>query len=172
MNATLEYPYRPNARTMGLAIVFFAAAGAVLANTAATNQRELILNGFLHLSVAGATRFYAGLAIAAGLFVVAGVAGLVSGRRTPRFVRLTPTELTAPRSVFAKQPTVIPLANIQGVDVQAIKRQRMLHVYHTQGSLTVMQSMLPIPADFDALHAALLSNLESLSVQSRPVAQR
>jgi hypothetical protein len=48
----------------------------------------------------------------------------------------------------------------------------MLHVYHTQGSLTVMQSMLPIPADFDALHAALLSNLESLSVQSRPVAQR
>jgi len=171
MNDTLEYPYRPSPRTMLFAIVFFGAAAAVMARAAATNERELILEGILHLSVAGATKFYAGVSFTALLFVVAGALGLASGRRTPRFVRLTPTEISAPKSAFAKQPTVVPLSQVREIEVQVIQKQRMLNIYHAQGSLTVIQSMLPSPVAFDELHDALLANLERLNVRP-PLVQR
>jgi uncharacterized membrane protein YdbT with pleckstrin-like domain len=160
MSEILEYPYRPNPRTMFVGIAFFGVAAAVLANTAATNDRGLILDGIITLGVEGATRFYGSLAFAAVLFAVAAALGLKAGRSNPRFVRLTATEISAPKNVFSRQPTVVPLDRIQGIDVQEIKKQRMLNIYHAQGSLTVVQSMLPGPAAFDELHGTLVSSLQ------------
>ncbi|HET6764128.1 MAG TPA: hypothetical protein VFH27_10660 [Longimicrobiaceae bacterium] len=172
MPDTLEFRYQPRVRTMLIAIVFFGAAAAVMANAAATNQRELIIEGMIHLSVAGATKFYLGLSVAAALFVVAGALGLTAGRRTPRYVRLTPTEISAPKSFFAKEPTVVPLGQIREVEVQTIQKQRMLNIYHAQGSLTVIQSMLPNPAAFEELHGALIANIERQNAPRRPLVQR
>lgn len=163
MNDTLEFPYRPNAKTMLLAILFFGACAAVMAREAVTNDRGLILNGIITFSEHGATIFYGCVAGAAALFVVAGAWGLLAGRNTRRFVRLTPGELWAPRNGFAKEPTVIRLRDIQGVRVQTIQRQRLITIQHPGGSLSIAQSMLPGAAAFDQLCAALSARLETLA---------
>ena len=163
MDDTLEYPYRPNPKTMLLAILFFGACAAVMARTAITNDRGLILNSIITMSEQGATTFYWCVAGAAALFVAAGAWGLLAGRNAPRFVRLTPAELSAPKNGFAKEPTVIPLRQIQGMNVQTIQRQRMVTIHHTGGSLTIAQSMLPGAAAFDELCGALAARLEAMS---------
>ncbi|HET7463419.1 MAG TPA: hypothetical protein VFJ82_19360 [Longimicrobium sp.] len=172
MNDTLEFPYRPNPKSMLLAILFFGACAAMMARAALTNDRGLILNGVITFSEHGATVFYGSVAGVAALFVAAGAWGLLAGRGTPRFVRLTPAELSAPRNGFTREPTVIRLRDIQGVSVQAIQRQRLLTIQHPGGKLSIAQSMLPGAAAFDELCAALGARLEAVAGAGRQAAGR
>jgi hypothetical protein len=160
MNDTLEYPYKANPRAMFLAMAFFGACAAMMARAALTNDRGLIINGVITLETVGATRFYWCVAAVSLLFVAGGMAGLIAGRRSPRSVRLTATELSAPKHGFARQPTVIPLSEIQNVGMMTMHRQRMLTIHHARGSLTVTQSMLPGADAFDQLHDTLISRLQ------------
>jgi hypothetical protein len=169
MNDTLEFPYRPNVKRVLLAILFFGACAAVMARAAVTNDRGLILNGLITLSEHGATIFYGCVAGASALFVVAGAWGLLAGRNTQGFVRLTPSEISAPRNGFAKEPTVIRLGDIQGLRVQTIQRQRLITIRHPGGSLSIAQSMLPGAAAFDELREALAARLEAHARQSASV---
>lgn len=161
MNDTLEYPYRPSTKMMLLAILFFGACAAMMARAAITNDRGLIIDGIITLSEHGAVVFYWCVAAVSALFVAAGAWGLVAGRGQPKFVRLTPAELSAPRNGFAKEPTVIRLSDIQGVSVQTIQRQRLITIRHPGGSLSIAQSMLPGAAAFDELIGALQARLST-----------
>lgn len=161
MSVILEYPFGAKTRTMALAVAFFTVCGAGLVYTALTNDRGLIINGLITLSPPRATVAYWCLAVACVAFVATGVAAVISTRNHPRFVRLTATELTAPKNGFARQPTVVRLRDIQAMNVQTIQRQRMLTIRHTGGSLTIVQSMLPGPAAFEALVDALHGQLQA-----------
>jgi len=168
MQDTLEYPYAAKPRSILLAIGFFVACAAVFVRAAATNDRGLIIEGLITLSTPRATIAYWCMAAVSMVFVAAGAAGLMSNRRGPRVVRLTATELQAPKSAFARQPTVVRLDDVRGVALREIHRQRMLTVAHSGGSLTITQSMLPGRAEFDALSEALHSRLQRRDASRGP----
>ncbi len=152
---TLEYPYKPKPWAMGLAALFFAACALTMAYAALTNNRGLILNGIIEFSPRGAVIFYWSVAGVSALFVLTGVLGVLMGLAGKQRLRLTSTELAAPRSVFSRRVTVVALADIEAIEVQTVQKQRFMNIRHRQGKLSIAQSMLPSAQEFDALLGAL-----------------
>ena len=152
---TLEYSYKPKPWAMALASSFFAACTLGMVHAARANDRGLILNGIIEFSATGATTFYWWVAGVSALFVLAGMAGLAVSVLAAQRLRLTATEIAAPRSVFSREATVVPLADVEAIDVQTIQRQRLMNVRHARGKFSIAQSLLPDAAAFDALHHAL-----------------
>jgi hypothetical protein len=152
---TIEYPYKPQPRTMLLVILFFGAVAAVMSNAALGNDRGLIIDGIITLETHGATIFYWCIAAAGAAFVLLGLAMLVVGLTSDGRLRLTPTELSAPRRGFSRASTTIPLADIQGLRVHAVNNQYFLDVTHRSGKLTIIRSCLPSKAAFEEICGAL-----------------
>ena len=155
----LEYPYKANAWMMLAGMAFFGGCAAMMAYTALTNDRGLILNGIITFTPDGATRFYGAIAIVSVLFVLIAVAALISSFANPMSVSLTAEALSAPKNGFARKRTAIPLHEIVDIGVQTIQRQRFMNVYHRGGKLSLAQSMLPNAEAFEKLHAALVASL-------------
>lgn len=156
---TLRFEYRPKPLTMALAALFFAACGAFMAHEAANNDRGLILNGVIELSARGATIFFVCLVVLSAAFVAGGVAGVIAGFVRPSYVTLTASELSAPRSPFSRRPTIIPLADVQGLELQQVQGQRFLNVRHRGGKLSINRAFLPDATAFDALCEALAARV-------------
>jgi hypothetical protein len=156
---TLEYPYKANAWMMLACIAFFGGIAVMMGHEASTNDRGLILNGILELSVEGASRFYWGVAVVSMLFVPVAVFGLVSRFVNPMSVLLTSTELSAPKNGFTRKRTAIPLQDIVEIGVQTVQKQRFMNIYHRTGKLSVAQSMLPNAEAFETLYAALVAKV-------------
>lgn len=155
----LEYPYKAKAGVMLACMAFFAACAATMAHAALTNDRGLILNGIITFGTEGATVFYWCVAAVSVLFVIVGAFGFFAGLRKPVSIRLTATELSAPKNGFTRKPTRIPLHEIVDVGVQTIQKQRFLTVHHRSGKLNLAQSMLPNSEAFEKLHAALVAGV-------------
>jgi len=152
---TIEHPYKPRPWIMLLATLFFAGVAATMAHAALTNDRGLVLNGVVELSTARATIFYWCIAGIGGVFVLAGLPLFVIGLVGKGYVRLSATELSAPRFGFSRTNTVIPLADIEAIGVQSVRQERFLTIVHGHGTLSISQSCLPNAAAFEELCAAL-----------------
>lgn len=163
----LEYPYKPKPWVMLAVAMFFAAAGAFIAMEALTNERGLVIQRLIRLSSQGATVFYWCLAAACLVFTVAGVAGFASGILGRRTLRLTGSEISAPRFGWSRAETVVRLAEITAIGVQSIQNQRFLNVDHRGGRLSICASFLPSKAAFEELHNALLVRARAAGWPSR-----
>jgi hypothetical protein len=87
--------------------------------------------------------------------------------KNPGSIRLTTTELCAPKNGFSRKSTTIPLREIVDVGVQTIQKQRFLTVHHRTGKLNVAQSMLPSSEAFEKLHAGLVAGLNRIHAPQR-----
>jgi hypothetical protein len=166
-DVALEYPYKAKAGVMLACIAFSGVCGATMTHAALTNDRGLILNGIFRFGTQGATVVYWCVVAVTVLFVIVGVLGLLSGLKNPGSIRLTATELSAPKSGFSRRPTTIPLREIVDVGVQTIQKQRFLTVHHQSGKLNVAQSMLPNSEAFEKLHAALVAGVNRIHAPPR-----
>ena len=155
----LEFAYKPNPRAMLLAIAFFGVCAA-LGAYAATRGQGLIINGLVELSPRGAAVFWWCLSALSVAFVAGGSWGLHRSRTATLPVRLSATELSAPRNGFARRATTIPLREIHDVSVGAYGKQRWLVVSSPAASLNIMESMLPDRASFETLHQALVARVQ------------
>ncbi len=155
---TIEYPYKPRAWVMVGVVAFFALCGAVMAYTAITNDRGLILDG-IPLSPRGATIFYSVVASLSVLLALAGLAGLVAGLTSEKRLRLTPTELHLPGRPWSRTTTVVPLGEIVDVGLQSVHKQRFLMVRHRGGTLSIAESLLPGRAAFEEVGQALVARM-------------
>jgi hypothetical protein len=158
-DSPLEYPYKAKAGIMLACIAFFGACAATMAHAALTNDRGLILNGILEFGTQGATVFYWCVVGVSAVFVLMGTLGLISGFKNPGSIRLTATELSAPKNGFTRKATRIPLREIVDVGVQEIQKQRFLTVHHRSGKLSVAQSLLPNSEAFEKLHAGIVAGV-------------
>lgn len=154
---TLEYRYKPKPWVMLAATLFFAGIGAFMTMEVLTNERGLIVQRIIHLSPQGATIFYWSMAIICGVFVLAGLAGFIHGLVSKQYLRLTSTEISAPKFGWSRTNTVVRLTEINEIGVQSIQKQRFLNIYHRGGRLSINQSFLPNAAAFEELHKAIVS---------------
>lgn len=151
----IEHPYKPRLGPALFGLLFFAVCGALMAHEALGNDRGLILNGIIRWEVEGATRFYWTLAALSGAFVLIAIVMLAAGLTSSASLRLSATDLSAPRSAFSRTSTVVGRADIAGVEVMTVNKQRFLYVHHAGGTLTILQSCLPSDAAFDEVCSAL-----------------
>ena len=154
---TLQYPYKPRPWFVLLGAAFFGAIAWFMSKEALTNDRGLILNGLIELSVRGATIFYWSMAAIGATFVAVAIPLFILGLVGKSVLTLTATDLAAPHSVFSRRSTVIRLSDIKQIVVQTVQKQRFLKVYHSSGDLSIAQSMLPSRSAFDDIHAALVA---------------
>ena len=153
----IEYPYRPRLKGALLGMAFFGGSAAMWTHAAIGNDRGLIIQGLIHLETAGATRFYWGMTALSAVFVVGFVAMLVSSSTSQARLTLTASDLSVPRSAFARKNTVVRRGDILGLSVATVHKQRFLHVHHSGGELTLLASCLPSDGAFDEVCAALRS---------------
>lgn len=153
---TLQYSYKPKPWRVLLGAAFFAAIAVFMSNEALTNDRGLILNGLIELSVRGASIFYWTVAAVGSVFVAAAIPLFIAGLVSRSVITVTVTELAAPRTALSRHVIVIRLSDIKQVAVQTVQKQRFLKVHHCGGNLSIAQSMLPSATAFDELHAVLL----------------
>jgi hypothetical protein len=158
---TLEYTYKAKPLKMLAGIAFFGSCAVFMGYRAAKNTRGLILNGIFTLSVEGATNFYWCVAAVSALFVAVAIVALISGLTNPKVVRLTATELSAPKYMFSKNPTIVPLWGIREIGIQTVQKQRIMHIYSSKGRLSIAQSMLPDTEAFERLYSGLVAGAGS-----------
>jgi hypothetical protein len=154
---TLEYRYKPKPWVMLAAMLFFAAAAVFLTMEALTNERGLIIQRVIHLSPQGATITYWCMAVVSAVFAIGGLAGFIAALVSKQYLRLTPTEISAPRFAWSRANTIVRLKEITEISVQAVQNQRFLNLRYAGGKLSITQSFLPSAAAFEELHRALVS---------------
>jgi hypothetical protein len=149
------YPYKPKPRNLVFVCLFFGACSLATFGEAMTNRRGLILNGVFHFSVQGATAFYWTVCAVSGVFVAFGLLRLIVGFKNGPPLMLTDTHIAAPAVGFSKEPKTVNFTDIKRMTVSTVYGQRFLNVYHSGGTLTITQSLLPNPAAFDELCSTL-----------------
>jgi hypothetical protein len=128
---------------------------------ALSNDRALVLQRIIRLAPHEATIVYWCMAIVCGLFVLSGLAMIVTGLVSKQVVRLTATELSAPRFAWSRTRTVVRLADIVEMTVQSVQKQRWLSIQHRGGKLTINESFLPSKAAFEELCKAIVSRKQT-----------
>jgi hypothetical protein len=152
---TIAYPYKPKTRMMFRGFFFFGAGAVILAFSALTNKKGLVINGLIHLDPQGATTF--NWFMAAGCAVFAGLAFMLIlfGRFSNQFLSLSETELSAPKWLLSPANTIVPVSSIQRLELKSVGQQHFLKVHHADGTLTITAANLPDAEAFAEVCAQL-----------------
>lgn len=162
MDEIIEYQYRAKPWVMLGVISFFGACAMIMGYAALTNDRGLILNGVITLSIKGATIFYWCVAAVSVFFVIFALLAFIAGMVNPMSIRLTATELFAPKHGFTHKSTILKLHEINKVNIQTVQKQRFMTVYTQDEKMSIAQSMLPNSEAFDSLYTVLVSRTNIL----------
>ena len=136
------------------AVLFFAVCGFVGWHVHTTQTEPLIVLG-IRLAPQEARMVFGAIAVVSVLFVAGGILGFFTGLVSSHYVTLTGQHISAPKYGFSRHVTTVPLADIQRIEVQTIKRQRFLNIYHSNGRLSIAQSFLPNAQAFEQVRSAL-----------------
>ena len=159
MEKVREYQYKPKALVLVLAILIIGGLAAVMAYLALTNDSGLIIEHIIKLSPRSATIFYwciAGILLA---FAAAGLWAFAASLAVEKYIRLTDTELSAPKSGLSKQNTHIPLKEIKKITIQSVQGQRFMTISHSNGKLSIAQSLMPDKEKFEELYRELAERI-------------
>ncbi|HET6175392.1 MAG TPA: hypothetical protein VFE61_00570 [Candidatus Sulfotelmatobacter sp.] len=156
----LNFPYKPKPWIMLAAVLFFAACALTGWHVHATQTDPLVVLG-IRLAPDDARTVFGAMAAVSVLFVVGGIFGFVTGLRSSDHLTLTDQYISAPKYGFSRSVTTIPLADIQRIELQTIKRQRLLNIYRRNGRLPITQSFLPNAEAFEKVRSALAARAKS-----------
>jgi hypothetical protein len=145
---------------MLVAALFFSACLVTSWHVVKTNDGPLTILG-MPLSVAGARLLFEGVGVASAIFVAVGIPAFLVGLFSSHYLTLTPTEISAPKYGFSRRVTIVPLTDIQSIDLQIVRRHRFLNIRHTHGKLTITESFLPNAAAFEQVRSALAARLRA-----------
>jgi hypothetical protein len=163
----ISYPYKPPSGMMAIGIVLFLALGLYIGQRALTNDRELVLNGIIHIGQDGASVFFASLAALMALGLLIMLKGLYKAIFSTQRVTLSASAITSPPSGISSRIKTVKLINVRQVNMKTIQKQRRLCITHTNGELNIHESCLPGPSAFDALCRAFA---ERMAVVNKPLA--
>jgi len=146
-----RYPYKQKWWAGPACAVFFGLCAWMFWHKAHQAPRGLIINHAIELSPSGAQAFHWLLFVAALVFVALGLMVTALSFQQARYITLTSRAVSAPKNGFSKVAVEVPFDSITSLQVQAVQRQRFLHIHHRAGKLSIAQSMLPSQADFEEL---------------------
>jgi hypothetical protein len=158
-DSAVAFRYRASLGKLTMAVLFFGATAWWLAVTAAHNDRGLLINRIIPLSVDQATTAYAALATLAGGFTALALVGIFLALFVDRRVVVSADGIVAPRGRFSIRHVDIPLSAVIRVHVEQFQHGRRLAIDHTAGKLTIDESMLNGAGDFEELCGAVAEHI-------------
>jgi hypothetical protein len=165
-NMELTYPYKPKPWSMVFAVLAFGTLAIYMGNMAMNNDQGFTLGRALALSPRGASILYwCIVAVVIAFLIVVFTAYYVAVNKAHQVI-LTRQEISAPKYGISRLPTVIPLAEINTLEVQTMQRQRFLHINHRAGRLSIAASHLPNREAFDELCVALARKVQECRGES------
>jgi hypothetical protein len=139
---------------MLFAAVFFGACLVFYAWRAATNDRGLIINGFIELGTGGATAFFAIFAVASAVFVAAGLWAITARFRAPSYLLLEEDRLEIP-SRWGRRPRTVRYSEIRDIQLLNVQGQSLLQLATDAGRVTLAAMMLASDAQLREIGATL-----------------
>lgn len=110
---------------------------------ARSNDRRLIINGIIELSVSEATTFYWVMRVLSMGFVVIACLLAVHRLRHQQRIAFTNTSLILPRSRWSQEERSINYTDISALSVTKINGQQFLNIVHGAGKSAIGASLLP-----------------------------
>lgn len=147
----VRFSYKPNIYIFILTTLLFIGFTAGLAYVAKTNEQGLILNRIIEFSVEGATIFYWCLASASAIFVLFGALLIIGGFTSKKEIILSGNSITAPKSGISKKTLTIHYSEVSDINIESVQKQNFLNIVHSNGKLTIPQSMLSSKHAFEEL---------------------
>ncbi len=152
---------------MAFATLFFGVCSAIGYNSAATNDRGLIIDGAVTLDTGQATIFFWCLFGAAVAMSLGGLFVMVQGMISTQTVSMDDKALRMPKSGLSHRIVTIPYGDIVKMTVIQIKSQRFLTIEYAGGKVSISRSMLPTNATFEKV-CNVLSERVAIARQTAP----
>ena len=155
----IRIPYKPNKIIFIVAMAFFGICAGFMAYVAATNDRGLTLNRMFEMSTQEATIFYWVIASAASAFVVIGALALINSFLSKREIIISTSSITSPKSGFSKIDVTVNFTDITYMTIQTIQKTQILNIDHSDGRLSIPNTMLSSKQAFEELVSQLQSKM-------------
>ncbi len=160
MELPRKYTYNPKWWAILASAAFFGACAAFMGYKATHNTAGVIINGLVTLGPTGATVLYWGVAVTAGLFVLAAIAITLRRIASPKVLEFTTDSLLLPYGFLQTKTSRIAYADIQRVEEIEISGQTFLYVTAAGLRYTVAASLLPDKDSYTAIRTFLQSQLK------------
>lgn len=147
----MEFDYKPKLAVVFLSTFMFGAAAMFFVYLATSNQQGLIIEKFIELSVNGATAFYWVLAALSFVMVIMVFYSLINSFRHKRSVLVTRESISAPKSGISRKIINVRFRDIENMRVEKVHKTQILTIKHTQGKLSIPNSMIPGLNEFENL---------------------
>lgn len=153
-----DLPYRPRLGRTAWAAAAFVGGAVLMGYMALTNVQGSNFMG-VHLGPVATSVFQGCVGLVSLAIVAIGLFATIACWLFAHRVTMTSTTLSAPGSVFRREPTVVALRDLRDVRATGVGEQRFLHVVHAGGELRINEACLPDRAVFEALWTALLFSI-------------
>ncbi|NNE92264.1 MAG: hypothetical protein HKN23_11505 [Verrucomicrobiales bacterium] len=156
-----QFEYKPRARVMILAILFFGACAVVLTKVALENDEGAVINGLIHLSPQGATILYWVLTACSLAFVVIGALALIQWVSGTAPLILDRDGVSLPVGFWKKQTRLIPWTEIDDLREVSVQKHLFLYLYTREKKWCVNSSFMTTE-DYEATKAIILFGFDGV----------
>lgn len=155
MTVIHSYSYKPKFHLALLALCAFLACAAVGIYATIHEDREVVISSLINLGPGGSKLFFILLALGSFWLVVQATMAIRASLMPDRCIVLASDHIAIPASLFSREASHIPFADITGLSLQTDKRSRILHIRHGAGTTKATQRFFDDPEQFEAFLAQL-----------------
>ncbi len=155
MNAIHSYSYKPKFHLALLALGFFLACASVGVYATIHEDREVVVSSLINLGPGGSKLFFILLALGSVWLVIQAVMAMRASLMPDRCIVIAPDHVAVPASLFSREVSHIPFADITGLSLQADRRSRILHIRHGAGTTKATQRFFKDREQFEDFLAQL-----------------
>ncbi|HEY4249542.1 MAG TPA: hypothetical protein VGM64_22150 [Lacunisphaera sp.] len=161
MHVPSKIPYNARWHTIAFGAFLFGCCAAMMAHTAVSNDRGVVIDGLLTLGVAGATRFYWVMSAIGAVFVLVALAV----RRIVTFQELEfgVDSLVLPHGLFQMHRSVIRYHDIKQLSEMKISSQMFLYLHTHSRKFSIAAALLPEKKDYLEIKDFLRAKISGIS---------
>ena len=176
----VRYTYRPKVTAFLFRTILFSVCALGLGYTAQNNDSGLLLKPLFDLSVTEMNILYWCLALAAAIFVMFSLLGLIEAISkglirdlvVKNEIVLTPTTLSLTDKNQFYEKITLKYSEIFDINIQEINGQCFFNIYYNDSNiyyndnkLTIMQRMLPDKKSFDQLVNSISKKITTMPIK-------
>lgn len=138
-----EFEYKPKIIRHTIGLLLYSCLPIAFIYLGITNEKELIIDNFIKLSVFQASLFYFGLASVPAGFVIAGFIVLYKSLFLQRRILITEDAIFLPKNALSSKIVEIKISNISSMLVKSVSNQKSIVIlYNTNDKISIHESMV------------------------------
>jgi hypothetical protein len=143
-----RFTYKPKVFIALFGMIFFGAAAYFTAGLALEVDKGLNIYPIIELSVGSTIIFYWTLAVVFAIFTLFKIALILVNITTNNELILNENYIQIPKGGMSRKMIRVEFANIHDITLQKVQVNLFLTLFHDEGELTILSSLLPQEEDF------------------------